>query len=515
MIKILYKLIIYLIIIVLIANNIPASSIKTIEKTKETNQIEDFDPLTNIEVTVEIQKIRSLEKEEPQLNKEKTIDKHSKPDFYVQITINNEKFKSQKYINKKYVYNPDFKATLDVPDDEEFVNITIQLYDWNLGLNKICDISTSYSDNILRDSYDVELIYSIKTGHWFGDDSIANMAFATDPSGYGRLNGCDDGSIYDKERDCELWFDIYQTDYDGDNIPYWTETNIFQTDPEIDNRGEDLDNDDIPIEWEYKWGYYIDSHHHDDEFEHGWIYTDSTFNDHKNLDPDKDSLTNYEEYLTSQWGSDPFRRDVFVELDQMETGPNGEISILPEESKELITTAFNRRNMVYHIDDGNMGGGDMIPFDNSTDDDELRGYFTDYFLHNDDNNWRRGVFHYGLVIYNSARFPGFIFNANAYQISAKHMFKKARIPFLNLETVFASAYMHECGHTFGFNPIGGHDTDSYYPWQIDWWKWRPYKSNMNYGYMYKIVDYSDGSRGRNDFDDWERIDLSWFEQQWF
>jgi len=337
-----YKYLINFIIIILLANQISAISNSPIEKKPiEQNQIEDFDPLTNIEVTVEIQKIRSLEKNEPQLNKEKTIDKHTKPDFYVQITINNERFKSQKYINKKYIYTPDFKATLDVPDDEEFVNIKIQLFDWNLGLNKICDISTSYSDNILRDSYDVELMYSIKTGHWFGDDSIANTAFATDASGYGRLNGCDDGSIYDKERDCELWFDIYQTDYDGDKIPYWTETNIFETDPEIDNTGEDLDNDGIPIEWEYKWGYQLESHRHSDEYEHNWLYTDSIYNDHKNLDPDKDSLSNYEEYLTSQWGSDPFRKDIFVELDQMETGPNGETSILPEESKELITINYN------------------------------------------------------------------------------------------------------------------------------------------------------------------------------
>ena len=39
---------------------------------------------------------------------------------------------------------------------------------------------------------------------------------------------------------------------------------------------------------------------------------------------------------------------------------------------------------------------------------------------------------------------------------------------------------------------------------------------MNYGYMYgfiwDLVDYSDGSRGRNDFDDWSNLDLEYFDR---
>jgi hypothetical protein len=40
--------------------------------------------------------------------------------------------------------------------------------------------------------------------------------------------------------------------------------------------------------------------------------------------------------MTSEWGSDPFRKDVFVEMDIMAEGPNGEITYFPENSKELI-----------------------------------------------------------------------------------------------------------------------------------------------------------------------------------
>ena len=74
--------------------------------------------------------------------------------------------------------------------------------------------------------------------------------------------------------------------------------------------------------------------------------------------------------------------------------------------------------------------------------------------------------------------------------------------------------MHECGHTLDFRPIPGHNKASYYPWQIDWWLAHPYKSCMNYGYMYTTVDYSDGSRPFGDYDDWERMDLTFFQEDW-
>ena len=75
--------------------------------------------------------------------------------------------------------------------------------------------------------------------------------------------------------------------------------------------------------------------------------------------------------------------------------------------------------------------------------------------------------------------------------------------------------MHETGHTlgiFGSNTPGCDDQDSYYMDMKNWWKWRNYQSCMNYGKVYCVVDYSDGSRGKNDFDDWARIDLTLFQK---
>ena len=487
-----------------------------------------YDPLTeNIEVTVEIQKIRSLEKFDNHIPAIEKIDWFSDPDFYVKVFINDEEFKSDVWKNTKYVYDPEWSATTTVPSDEEFVDIKIQLWDWNVGRDRQCDISSIHDDGYV-DSFDVELSYSIKTGHWFGDDYVDDEPITMDLSGYGRLNGCDDRSYYQRDRDCELWFDIYQTDPDGDGIPYWTEINVYGTDPEVDNTGEDLDGDGCPIEWEHKWGHYFYYDWHNDEYSHFWFYNPLEWEDHSNFDPDEDGIDNVEEYLTSQWGSDPYRKDLFVELDEMETAPDGTICELPDGSKELIRTAYDRRNIVYHLDDGNMGGykegfetgHDIIPFYEMLDRQSLQNnIYWNYFLHGDEDNWRRGVFHYGVVIY-QADYHGYVFLPDSWQISAKVIEENKTIPKIQAkrDIAFGSAYMHECGHTLGiysWNTPGCDDRSGAYPWQKNWWKWRPYKSCMNYGYMYKMVDYSDGSRGKNDFDDWDNIDLTLFQRQYW
>ena len=480
------KIICNLIIISFFLTTVHAYQVEYKESIKKNNFI-DFDPLVDIEVIVDIQKIRSLEKFDYPHPKIKKIDWLSDPDFFVTVFINDEEFKSNIWNNVKYINNPQFSPTLNVPDDEENVSIKIQVRDWNIYGNKPCDIS----GDIL--GFDVELTYSIKTGHWTGDDRLG----IEDPSGYGRLNGCDDGSIFTNQNDVELWFNIYQTDPDGDGIPYWTEVDVYGTDPAVNNTGEDADGDRIPIEWEWKWGY--------DPFN-----KDS----HNVLDPEQDGLNNYEEYLTSQWGSDPFRQDIFIELDQMEESPNGVESIFPEGAKELLYTAFNRYNKVLHIDDGYMGGGEIIPFDWLTDEEELDDIYWHYFLHNNENNWRRWVFHYSLIVYDPGR-AGFVFKRGAFVLSSNvtefKIIPKTQRP---KNIVYASCYMHETGHTLDIYNQGVDNRDTYFPWQEGFWIWGRYKSCMNYRYVYRLVDYSDGSRIINDFNDWVDMDLTAFQRPW-
>ena len=505
-----YNILNFIIILLFIlpSVNVIANPINVIVNTQNKTET-DFDPLTDIKVNFTLLGIRSLEKDDNHLYFKEYVDKHSKPDFYVKITINDETKKSKVWFNTAYVYDPDFSFEVNVPDDEEYVDIKIQLWDWNLGLDKLCDISgdTSYFNG----GYDVEITYSTKYGVWWGDDHKEgpDSIIATDPSGYGRLNGCDDGSIYQHERDCELWFTITQNDVDDDGIPYWVEQNLFYTDPTVDDRGRDDDQDLVPYEWEYKWGHQCYRDWHTGEMQHYWIYHPFEPDNHIEFDPDDDGLNNYEEYLVSSYDSDPFRKDLYVELDMMEQ------TIFPEKAKELLRTVYNRRNIVFHLDDGCMGGQDIIPFDKNCSFDDVQNIYNNYFLHNDENNWRRGIFHYGLLTYEvDASAPGYCFRPDAYQISYMGMLRKARIPYFKKEIVFASGYMHECGHTLGIfngNTPGCDDQLSKNPFQINYWKWIPYKSVMNYGYIYRILDYSDGRRGKNDFDDWNRLDLSYFD----
>ena len=469
----------------------------------------DIDPLVNIELSLAITHIRAFD----------TIDRFSDPDFYVKIMVNDQEFTSPVWRNMNYVKEPDWSITVDVPDDEAWVKITIQLWDWNLGRDKLCDISNDYHTS--DDQYDVELWYNLSTGHWYEDDYIASESVMFDPSGYGRLNGCDDNSIYQEDRDCELWFAIQQTDADGDGIPYWSELTLYGTNPEIDDTGSDYDGDGIPIEWEHKWG-----------------YDPMVWDDHANLDPDVDGLDNIEEYRTSQWSSDPFRQDIFLELDQMEEGPNGEGNLIPEGSKDMLWDAYAKHNIVFHIDDGCMGGGELLPFDENVSWDEIHEIYWEYFMHEDADHWRRGAFHYGLITYQCDVYHGFVFGSSvegkpvyldSFQVATK---QKEELPFqyplmrlygrkslnkeYHREIIYASAIMHETGHNLGIfhsNTPGCDNSSGSYPWQRNWWVWRNYRSVMNYGWMYTFVDYSDGSRGQNDFDDWNRIDLTFFQRE--
>jgi hypothetical protein len=446
----------------------------------------DFDPLVDVSVTVNVKTIRFLDVDELHLSLKKILSGDTveidKPNFYMKVFINDIEFTSTVWSDTKYIYDPQWSATLNVPDDQEFVNIKIQLWSEDVPYDLSGD----------RDNYDVTLLYSIKTGHWTGDDSIG------DASGYGRLCGCDDGTIYENDRDCELWFDITQTDYDGDRIPYWIEVNNLGTDPTVNDYSLDPDNDNISTYWEYKWG-----------------YDPLKWDNHKELDSDNDSINNIEEFRTSEWFSDPFRKDIFVEMDIMEDNPNGNKTYFPENSKELISTAFDKQNIVFHLDMGSMGGSDIIPFIDNTQGQQLENIYWNYFLHKDKNNWRRGVFHYGLVNHEN-EINGYMFRPNAFQIACHGLELKVN-QYADKDIIFASAYMHELGHTLGFWPLPGHNQGSMYPWQLGWWISRPYKSCMNYGWIYQIVDYSDGSRPLPDLDDWnttKRMNLSSFEEEW-
>jgi hypothetical protein len=478
----------------------------------------DYDPLVEkINVTVTIQKIRALD----------TIDILSDPNFYVKISINDNTFKSDIWRGMKYVEEPNWAASCEVPKDTELVDIVIELWDENqFGGSQLCDISPEIGTP--KQCHTAEITYSIATGLWCGDDSTR-----WDLSGYGRLNGCDDNSIYQNERDAEMFFTISQNDFDGDGFPYWIEENIYKTSPLIDNRGEDTDGDGVPIEWEHRFGLFF--YQWGEESGYYLIYDPSKPEDHATLDSDYDGLTNWEEYKTWQWGSDPFLKDIFIEIDQMEIGPNGEGAFVPTQAFDLIRDAYARHNIVWHIDDGRLGGGEIIPFKEVLEENDTNDWYWDYFMHGDLQNWRRGVFRWCIISYNYTWAKGFAFPSeinvsngsfalDCFFLSTKYHEMRAKIfPVIdglhrgtfnremNRAYVYAGGIMHETGHTLNIQAPGVDASKSVWPWQVNYWRFASYKSCMNYRYIYRgVVDYSDGSRGKNDFNDWGNIDLTYF-----
>jgi hypothetical protein len=174
-------------------------------------------------------------------------------------------------------------------------------------------------------SQDVEqekltVTYDYRTGRWTGGDSF------NDSDGYGHYLG----------ENFELWFNLYQTDFDHDGIPYWTEVNTLHTDPTVDDSKRDPNGDGIPISWDWKWG-----------------YDPVAYDNHSELDPDHDGLTNLEEYTMENYFANPFHQDIYIEADGMEKGglfdpPH----VFWPESQQIVIERFAEHDISVYIDAG-------------------------------------------------------------------------------------------------------------------------------------------------------------------
>jgi len=272
---------------------------------------------------------------------------------------------------------------------------------------------------------------------------------------------------------------------------------------EIELPGPDSDNDHVPDWWEEKWG-----------------YDPTSWDDHKNLDPDNDGLNNIEECYTDKYGSNPFHKDVFLEFDWVEAkNPNNASNKPPDYYVDKMIAVFEKQNISLHVDLGNLEGGEEIPYVAHFSYADLRDLYWEYFLHNNLNNPRKGIFHYCLVCDYGAG-PGFTFvgwnHLDSFQISAQAL--KENSPLFSRGRLIVAGALHELGHTFGLtvDDHGGNDNMiAAKLFTIQWWKYMKYKSCMNYRYTYSIINYSDGSHGKGDFDDWTNLDFTFFKNTHF
>jgi len=288
-----------------------------------------------------------------------------------------------------------------------------------------------------------------------------------------------------------------------ENEYYMVDETSDPTEKEINFPGNDTDFDKAPDWWEEKWG-----------------YDPNIWDDHKNLDPDKDALNNLEECFTDQWGSNPLKKDLFLEIDWVESTASNQPNNAPEDLLEDLVLTFKNHDINFHFDIGNLGGGEEIPsYESKFTYLRLVDLYWDYFLHNDLNNPRKGIFHYGLICSYcpDLNFPFFgCDNLDSFAISADWL--KAKNPLNSKDRLITGATLHHLGHTLGLiaDSYGGIDNVGILiPFSFQWWKYHNYISSMNYKYKYKIFTFSDGTHGYGDFDDWGNLDFAFFKNTHF
>jgi hypothetical protein len=196
-------------------------------------------------------------------------------DFYVKVEINGVWGESPKLGLYQYGHKfPNYEFTVNVPDDFPLVPVRIEVWDQDVFWDSQVDIC--------RVGRTVIVVYNLKNGKWTGHDHSG------DRNGFGHSSGYEDYIWNDGNAD--IWFDIYQNDYDSDRLPFYREVNYLGTNPV--SADWDSDGDTMPDWWEERYGF------------------DRLNPSDAHADPDSDTLVNKAEY---EEGTDP----LFFEVNLM------------------------------------------------------------------------------------------------------------------------------------------------------------------------------------------------------
>ncbi len=375
----------------------------------------------------------------------------------------------------------------DIEEEQETVDVSISIIE-----REPSGLLGRKNNDVEKETIDVT--YCFRTGRWTGDDNFL------DDDGYGHYLG----------ETFEVWFTIYQTDVDGDKIPYWTEVNVLGTNPLYDDGDSDPDEDGIPTSWEWFWGY--DPH---------------CWDDHGGLDPDVDGLSNLEEYQMRKYFADPYRQDIYIEVDGMQKGGFLDPEhVFYEESSQLMIERFAQHGINLYIDNGwpggpSNGGGELLSHYETISQDS--GVMLQFYRHNFADE-RKGIFRYMIVGHNAGfcipselnRYDTIVIDSSLYKL----YLKRGAFTPRTQRIVLASAALHELGHSLGIAPwtFEGNDNITFTHGRQEKQEfldtWGDYYSAMNYYYIWdkKLCDYSEGSNGPPyDQNDWENFYLPTFE----
>lgn len=355
----------------------------------------------------------------------------------------------------------------------------------------------------------VDLTFDYRTGRWTGED------YLKDEDGYGHVLG----------DEYELWFNIYQSDYDHDYIPFWMEANIYGTDPTFNDGDKDPDNDGIPSWWEWKYG-----------------YDPLTWDNHELLDPDLDGIENIEEYMMADYFADPFHPDFYVEVDFMEKNPNKLFDLkhtMYKEAQQMLIEKLSQLGISMYFDDGwtdgpANGGGEYVEFI-ETLDEIVGGHMARWYKHNFADE-RKGVFRYLLIVYNAGFSTPSEFNTYdqiCMDSSPLKVFTR-QFAFTHRQRAVmqAKGLLHEFGHSMGLVPLLNYGVDNMPQGNLQWpeaitdEEWaninKNYISIMNYNFVFVTLknfkaarthfDFSDGSHGEGDYNDIANIYLPTFQK---
>jgi hypothetical protein len=470
------------------------------EEPQEVEQPEIIDkisPYTNQGLIVEMLRIRDRDLMERMLVVGTSWRKQ--PAFYYRVTVDGKEGDVKGNVGETGIFTvwdtfgEESHISYYIEEEQAISEVTIciveEVKQGLLGLRK---------NDVVQE--EIRLTYDYRTGRWYGDDSLL------DDDGYGHYLG----------DNFEIWFNIYQSDFDHDGIPYWKEINMLKTDPTVDDRLLDPDNDGIPTSWEYQWGY--------DPF---------TWDDHEHLDPDIDGIENIEEYQMRKWFANPFQPDIYIETDGMQKKGRFDVThIFWKEAQQMIIERFAQHGINVYIDDGwpdgpVNGGGEMLPFHENLDDVVGKNGLSFYLHHFADE--RKGIFRY-VVAGNKAGFihPSEYNMMDTLIVGSNYksilITRRAFTP-RHVRVGFAKGVLHELGHSIGLVPITfpgndiqrRRDGDRYPSMDDDEYQsyLEEYHSIMNYGYINNdrtLFDYSDGSNGPPyDQNDWEYIYLPSFQ----